>query len=197
MRSDTRKNFPENCGPFVRENNITRKVYPEFPSNTKLVKVDFRKSSPENCVSQKKKGSDTQCSVDGESKSFSEDMADPSNFEATSSHGGSSHLNTSCRPTNGNQPLKLKEENLICDESTQQHEVLDWDQYEYVVMKKQMDLGVSQQDLRNSAVICDVSCHGLTTEYEHIDKVKEVRETLKRFDDVYTKLLREYKSRET
>lgn len=64
-------------------------------------------------------------------------------------------------------------------------------------MKKQMDLGVSQQDLRNSAVMCDVSCHGLTTEYEHIDKVKEVRETLKRFDDVHTKLLREYKSRET
>ncbi|KAK4734252.1 hypothetical protein R3W88_008513 [Solanum pinnatisectum] len=265
-------------------------------------------------------------------------MAEPSNFEATGARpSNSSHLNTSCRPTNGNQPLKLKEENLMCDESTQQHEVLvsqalqkpstdtrntcdwfikdepiengpelpaivsqenliearnepsketsqrvhhkdvsddesrswvddddisiltcsewnslrsglkaqstdgkkggkegeiiqkcsdiledavdfkplpdiirpeqndelnkghyffykDWDQYESVVMKKQMDLGVPQQDLRNSAVMCGVSGHGLSTEYEHIHKVKEVRETLKLFDDVHTKFLREDKA---
>ncbi|KAG5616490.1 hypothetical protein H5410_016314 [Solanum commersonii] len=61
-------------------------------------------------------------------------------------------------------------------------------------MKKQMDLGVPQQDLRNSAAMCGVSGHGLSTEYEHIHKVKEVRETLKLFDDVYTKLLLEDKA---
>ncbi|KAK6794219.1 hypothetical protein RDI58_007672 [Solanum bulbocastanum] len=339
VRVKTRRNFPENCGLFVNENNRTRKMYPEFPSNTKRVKVDSRRSFPENCgpcVPQKRNGSDTQCSVDAESISCSEDMAEPSNFEATGARpkeaGGSSHLNT-----NRNQPLKLKEENLMYDESTQQHEVLisqalqkpstdtrntcdwfikdepiesgpelpaivsqenlikarnepsnetsqrvhheevsydesrswvddddisiltcsewnslrsglkaqstdgkkggkegeiihncsdiledavdfmplpdiirpeqrdeqnnghyffykDWDQYESVVMKKQMDLGVPQQDLRNSAVMCGVSGHGLSTEYEHIHKVKEVRETLKLFDNVYTKLLQEDKA---
>jgi len=83
----------------------------EFPSNTKRVKVDSRRSFLENCgpcVPQKRNGSDTQGSVDAESKSC---------FEASGARpketGGSSHLNTSCRPTNGNQPLKLQEENLM------------------------------------------------------------------------------------
>ncbi|KAM3340521.1 histone-lysine N-methyltransferase, H3 lysine-9 specific SUVH6-like [Capsicum galapagoense] len=72
----------------------------------------------------------------------------------------------------------------------------DWDQHESVVIKKQIDLGVSQEDLGNSAVMCGVSGHGLLTEYkhEHIHKVKEVRETLKLYDDVYTKLLLEDKA---
>ncbi|KAK4363891.1 hypothetical protein RND71_015249 [Anisodus tanguticus] len=38
--------------------------------------------------------------------------------------GESSHLNSSCQPTNGNQALKMIQKNLMHDESTQQHEVL-------------------------------------------------------------------------
>ena len=98
------RNFPENCGPFVCQNNGSRKIYPEFPSNTKRVKVDSRRSFPENCGPQKRDGSDTQCSVDADNKGCSKvESAESSNFEATG--------NTSCRLTNGNQPLKLKEEN--------------------------------------------------------------------------------------
>ncbi|XP_019068497.2 histone-lysine N-methyltransferase, H3 lysine-9 specific SUVH6-like [Solanum lycopersicum] len=281
------RNFPENCGPFVCQNNGSRKIYPEFPSNTKLVKVDSRRSFPENCGPQKRDGSDTQCSVDADNNSCSEvESAESCNFEAT-----------------GNQPLKLKEKNLIYDESTQHHQVqkqstdtFDWfikdepiengpaivsqenlidcqndepsketcqsvhreevsddesrswvddddisiltcsewnsltsalkdgkkggkegeiihkcsdiledfkplpdiirpeQQYESVFMKKQMDLGVPQENSRNSAVMCGVSGHGFSTEYEHIHEVKQVRETLKLFDDVYTKLLQEDKA---
>ncbi|WMV20047.1 hypothetical protein MTR67_013432 [Solanum verrucosum] len=336
VRVETRRNFPENSGLFVRQNNITRKIYLKFPSNTKRLKVDSTRSFPENCgpcFPQKRNRSDTQCYVDAESKSCSEVATNVVESARPKEVGGSSHLNTSCRPTNGNQPLKLKEENLLCDESTQQHEVLvsqalqkpstdtsdtcdwfikdvpienepelpaivsqenliealnelnnetsqrvhheevsdiwvddydisiltcsewnslrsclnaqstdgkkggkegkiihkcsdileeaidfkplpgiirpeqhdelnkgqyffckDWDEYESMVMKKQMDLRVPQQDLRNSSVMCGVSGHGLSTEYEHIHKVKIVRETLKLFDDVYTKLLREDKA---
>uniref|UniRef100_A0A3Q7FLM9 Uncharacterized protein n=1 Tax=Solanum lycopersicum TaxID=4081 RepID=A0A3Q7FLM9_SOLLC len=101
---ETTRNFLENCGPFVRENNGFRKIYLEFPSNTKRVKVDSRRSFPENCGPQKRNGSDTQCSVDADNKGCSKvESAESSNFEATG--------NTSCRLTNGNQPLKLKEEN--------------------------------------------------------------------------------------
>ncbi|KAH0687997.1 hypothetical protein KY290_017235 [Solanum tuberosum] len=70
----------------------------------------------------------------------------------------------------------------------------DWDQYESAVMKKIMHLRVPQEDLRNSAVMCGISGHELLIEYEHIQKVKEVRETLKLFDDVYTKLFLEDKA---
>ncbi|KAH0685717.1 hypothetical protein KY290_017242 [Solanum tuberosum] len=70
----------------------------------------------------------------------------------------------------------------------------DWDQYESAVMKKIMDLRVPLENLRNFVVMYYVSGHGLLTEYEHIKKVKEVRETLKPFDDVYTKLLLENKA---
>ncbi|XP_060181482.1 histone-lysine N-methyltransferase, H3 lysine-9 specific SUVH5-like isoform X2 [Lycium barbarum] len=70
----------------------------------------------------------------------------------------------------------------------------DWDQCESIVNKKPIHTGVSQEDSRNSAVMCGVSNHGLLTEYEHTQKVKEVRETLKLFDDLYTKLLRENKA---
>ncbi|WMV20043.1 hypothetical protein MTR67_013428 [Solanum verrucosum] len=317
VRVETTRSFPENCGLFVCQNNGTREMYPEFPSNTKRVKVDSMRSFPEKCgpcVSQKRNGSDTQCSVDADSKSCSEvaknvvESAESSNFEATGARpkeaGGSSHLNTSCRPTNGNQPLKLKEENLMCDESTQQHEVLasqalqkpstdtrntcDWfikdepiengpelpaivSQENLIEARNEPSKETSQRvhheevsddesrswvddddisiltcsewkkggkdgeilhkcsniledavdfkplpdmirpeqhdemnkghyffykdwDQYESVVMCGVSGHGLSTEYEHIHKVKVVRETLKLFDDIYTKLLREDKA---
>ncbi|XP_049358539.1 histone-lysine N-methyltransferase, H3 lysine-9 specific SUVH6-like [Solanum verrucosum] len=322
LKVDATRNFPENCGSFncglfVCQNNGTREMYPEFPSNTKRVKVDSMRSFPEKCgpcVSQKRNGSDTQCSVDADSKSCSEvaknvvESAESSNFEATGARpkeaGGSSHLNTSCRPTNGNQPLKLKEENLMCDESTQQHEVLasqalqkpstdtrntcDWfikdepiengpelpaivSQENLIEARNEPSKETSQRvhheevsddesrswvddddisiltcsewkkggkdgeilhkcsniledavdfkplpdmirpeqhdemnkghyffykdwDQYESVVMCGVSGHGLSTEYEHIHKVKVVRETLKLFDDIYTKLLREDKA---
>ncbi|KAG5615510.1 hypothetical protein H5410_015334 [Solanum commersonii] len=148
VKVETTRSFPENCGPFVCENNGTREIYPEFPSTTKPVKVDATRNFLENCgpcVPQKWSGSDTQCSVDAEGKSCSEvamnvvestepiSLFVPSNFEAKDmaatgarpkEAGGSSHLNTSSTPTNGNQPLKLKEENLMHNESTQQNEVL-------------------------------------------------------------------------
>ncbi|CAN4080713.1 unnamed protein product [Withania somnifera] len=57
-------------------------------------------------------------------------------------------------------------------------------------MKKQIDLGVCQEELTNSDVMRGASGHGLLTEYEH----KKVRETLKLFDDLYTKLLLEDKA---
>ncbi|XP_055828923.1 histone-lysine N-methyltransferase, H3 lysine-9 specific SUVH5-like [Solanum dulcamara] len=324
VKVDATRSFPENCGPFVLQNNGTTGIHPEFPSTTKPVNVDAMRNFPENCgpcVLQEKNGSDTQCSADTEIKSCSEvamiESAEPlsvfvpSNFEAkrddlaaTGAHpkeaGDSSHLNTSCQPTNGNQPLKMKEENLMYDESTQLREVLvnqvlqkpsidtgntcDWfikgepiengpvlfaivsqenlievqndepstettkrvhyeevsddesrskvDDDEICILscsewnsqksglktpsagKKcgkgkivqdeaarcpqplqrckivTEDESVSQEDLRNSVVTCGVSGHGLLTEYEHIQKVKEVRETLKLFDDVYTKLLK-------
>ncbi|KAH0702430.1 hypothetical protein KY285_016708 [Solanum tuberosum] len=313
VKVDATRNFPENCGSFVCQNNGSKEIYPEFPSNTKRVKVDSTRSFPENCgpcVPKKKNGSDTQCSVDSEIKSCSEvdmnvvESAEPLSAFVPVEAGDSSHQNTSCQPTNGNQPLKMKEENLMYDESTQHHEVqkpstdtrntCDWfikdepienepelpaivsqenliqgrnepsketskrvhfeevpdnqsrSRVDYVeicilscsesnslksglktpsagkkggkgeivqeeavrcpeplhkckviyedesmVMKKQIDLGVSQEDLRNSVVMCDVSGNGLLTEHEHIQKVKEVRETLKLFDDEYTKLLLE------
>ncbi|KAK4363508.1 hypothetical protein RND71_018749 [Anisodus tanguticus] len=359
---DTTRNFPENCGPFVRQKDGSRiqsyanaEIYPEFPSTPKHVKVDATRNFPENCgpcVPQKRNGSGTQCSTDVEIKRCSEvamnviESAEPLSVFVPSNLNGkpknlpmvhslidateweveakdmkinlppipkevgySSHLNTSCQPTNGNQPLKMKQENHMHDESTQQHGVLvnqrlkvpekasidtgnrcdwfikggpiengpelpaivsqddiiegqnepskdtsksvqhekfsddesrsgvdddeiyilsrfDWlksrsastkdgkgeiiqaeasspegavyfkpdsDQYESVVMMKQIDTGISQEDSRDS-VMCGVSSHGLLTEYEHIQKVKEVRETLKLFDDLYTKLLQENKA---
>ncbi|XP_049396214.1 histone-lysine N-methyltransferase, H3 lysine-9 specific SUVH6-like [Solanum stenotomum] len=317
LKVDATRNFPENCGSFVCQNNGTREINPEFPSNTKRVKVDSMRSFPENCgpcFPQKRVRSDTQCYVDVESKSCFEVATNVVESARPKEVGGSSHLNTSCRPTNGNQqhevlvsqalqkpstdtcdwfikdepienvpelPAIVSQENLIealnelnnktsqrvhheevsdiwvddddisiltCSEwnslrsglNTQstdgkkggkegeiihkcsdileeavdfkplpgiirpeQHDELnkgqyffckDWDEYESVVMKKQINLGVSQEDLRNSDVLCGASGYGLLTEYEHIQKVKEVKETLKLFDDVYTKLLQEDKA---
>ncbi|WMV19245.1 hypothetical protein MTR67_012630 [Solanum verrucosum] len=149
VKVETTRSFPENCGLFVCENNGTSEIYPEFTSTTKPVKDNATRNFPENCgpcVPQKWSGSDTQCSVDAEGKSCSEvamnvvestepiSLFVPSNFEAKDmaatgarpkEAGGSSHLNTSSTPTNGNQPLKLKEENLMHNESTQQNEVLE------------------------------------------------------------------------
>ncbi|PHU22380.1 hypothetical protein BC332_07487 [Capsicum chinense] len=311
LKVDSTRNFPQNCGAFVRENNGSRvqqhadvKICPEFPSTTttKRVKVDAIRNFPERCgpcIPQEKNGSDTQCSANTnviesvepssvslrsnfEAKYMQPGQVKTDDLVATGARpeeaGDSSRLNTSCQPTNGNQPLKMKEKNLIYDESTQQHDVLvngvlqkpstdtgytcdwfikgepvengpelpaieesqiegrneprnvtnkviiedavnfmpmpedirseqhnelnkgqdlvykNWGQYESALMKKQTDLGVSQEYLTNSGVMSGVSGHGLLTEYEHIQKVKEVRKTLKLFDDVYTKLLLEDKA---
>ncbi|KAK4734254.1 hypothetical protein R3W88_008515 [Solanum pinnatisectum] len=312
VKVDATRNFPENCGSFVCQNNGSKETYLEFPSNTKSVKVDSTRSFPENCgpcVPEKKNGSDTLCSVDSEIKSCSEvDMnvvgsAEPltvfvpeDDLAATGARpkeaGDSSHQDTSCQPTNGNQqhevlvnrvlqnpsidtgntrdwfikdeliepelPAIVSQENLIearnepsketskrvhyeevpddesrsrvdndeicilsCSESNSlksglktpsagkkggkdeivQEEAVRCPEPLHkckvifedasVVKKKQIDLGVSQEDLRNSAVMCGVSRNGLSTQHEHIQKVKEVRETLKLFDDEYTKLLLE------
>ncbi|KAH0761654.1 hypothetical protein KY290_017727 [Solanum tuberosum] len=86
----------------------------------------------------------------------------------------------------------VQEEAVKCPEPLHTCKVIFED--ESAVMKKQINLGVSQEDLRNSDVLCGASGHGLLTEYEHIQKVKEVKETLKLFDDEYTKLLQEDKA---
>ncbi|XP_049396212.1 histone-lysine N-methyltransferase, H3 lysine-9 specific SUVH6-like [Solanum stenotomum] len=86
----------------------------------------------------------------------------------------------------------VQEEAVKCPEPLHTCKVIFED--ESAVMKKQINLGVSQEDLRNSDVLCGASGHVLLTEYEHIQKVKEVKETLKLFDDVYTKLLQEDKA---
>nr|XP_010318182.1 histone-lysine N-methyltransferase, H3 lysine-9 specific SUVH6-like [Solanum lycopersicum] len=314
VKVDATRNFPENCGSFVYQNNGSKDIYPEFRSNSKRVKVNSTRSFPKNCgpcVPEKKKGSDTPCSVDSEIKSCSDvdmnvvESAEPlSVFEpeddlaatvvCPKEAGDSSHQNTSCQPANGNQqhevlvnlvlqnpsidsgntcdwfiksepienepelPAIVSQENLIQGRDEPSKETskrvhygeVPYDEYrsrvdndeicilscsesnslksglktlsagkkggkgeivqeeavsspeplhkcnvifedESVVMKNQIVLGVSQEDLRNSVVMCNVSGNGLLTEHEHIQKVKEVRETLKLFDDEYTKLLLE------
>uniref|UniRef100_A0A3Q7FLM4 Uncharacterized protein n=1 Tax=Solanum lycopersicum TaxID=4081 RepID=A0A3Q7FLM4_SOLLC len=318
LKVDATRNFPENCGPFVGENDGTGDKYPEFPSATKPVKVETTRNYPENCgpcVLQKKNGCDTQSSANVDIGSCSEvemdvvELGDPLSvfvpkdmqfdLDATGvceeEGGDSSHLNTSCQPvTNGNQVLTTKEVNLMYDDSTQLNEVLvnqilqktstdtgntcDWFingdpiengpelpseetnkgfqykevaddestsrvdnsscsqsnsqnsglktpsaskkggkgeivqeeavkcpeplhkckvifEHESVVRKKQIDIGVSPEDLRNSDVFCGASGNGLLMEHENIQKVKEVKETLKLFDDEYTKLLQEDKAK--
>ncbi|XP_009596759.3 histone-lysine N-methyltransferase, H3 lysine-9 specific SUVH6-like [Nicotiana tomentosiformis] len=71
----------------------------------------------------------------------------------------------------------------------------DWDQNDFVVMKKQIVPRVSQKDLRTFTSLCDVYGQGLLTEYEDFQKANKVREALKLFDDLYTKLLREVKAK--
>ncbi|XP_019068268.2 histone-lysine N-methyltransferase, H3 lysine-9 specific SUVH6-like [Solanum lycopersicum] len=318
LKVDATRNFPENCGPFVGENDGTGDKYPEFPSATKPVKVETTRNYPENCgpcVLQKKNGCDTQSSANVDIGSCSEvemdvvELGDPLSvfvpkdmqfdLDATGvceeEGGDSSHLNTSCQPvTNGNQVLTTKEVNLMYDDSTQLNEVLvnqilqktstdtgntcDWFingdpiengpelpseetnkgfqykevaddestsrvdnsscsqsnsqnsglktpsaskkggkgeivqeeavkcpeplhkckvifEHESVVRKKQIDIRVSPEDLRNSDVFCGASGNGLLMEHENIQKVKEVKETLKLFDDEYTKLLQEDKAK--
>ncbi|XP_015069540.1 histone-lysine N-methyltransferase, H3 lysine-9 specific SUVH6-like [Solanum pennellii] len=312
VKVDATRNFPENCGSFVCQNDGTGDIYPEFPSATKPVKVNATQCGP--CVLQKKNGCDTQCSANVEIESCSEverdmvELGDPLSvfvpkdmqfdLDATGvceeEGGDSSHLTTSCQPvTNGNQVLTMKEVNLMYDDSTQLNELLvdqilqktstdtgntcDWFirgdpiengpelpseetnkrvqykevaddestsrvdnsscsesnsqnsglktpsagkkegkgeivqeeavkcpeplhkckvifEHESVAMKKQIDLGVSQEDLRNSDVFCGASGNGLLIEHENIQKVKEVKETLKLFDHEYTKLLQEDKA---
>lgn len=123
------RDFPPNCGPFVRKNDGSREIY---PSTTKRGKCG--PSFP-----QKKSGSYTQCPADAEIKSCSNEAMNvvdsaeplsvfvPSNFDKQDDlavhpkeAGDSSHLNTSCPPSNGNQ---MKEENLMYEESTQQHQL--------------------------------------------------------------------------
>ncbi|TMW80786.1 hypothetical protein EJD97_015123, partial [Solanum chilense] len=193
LKIDATRNFPENCGPFVCQNNGSRKIYPEFPSNTKHVKVDSRRSFPENCGPQKRDGSDTQCSVDADNKSCSEvESAESSNFELTCSEWNSLTSALKDGKKGGKEgEIIHKCSDILEDFKSLPDIIRPEQQYESVFMKKQMDLGVPQENSRNSAVMCGVSGHGLSTEYEHIHEVKQVRETLKLFDDVYTKLLQE------
>jgi len=49
LKIDATRNFPENCGSFVCQNNGTREINLEFPTTTKPVIVETTRNFPENC----------------------------------------------------------------------------------------------------------------------------------------------------
>ncbi|KAH0761653.1 hypothetical protein KY290_017726 [Solanum tuberosum] len=231
LKIDATRNFPENCGSFICQNNGIREINLECPSTTNPVIVETTRNFPENfdpfvrennetreinppSNTRPRNGSDTQGSVDAESKSC---------FEASGARpketGGSSHLNTSCRPTNGNQPLKLKEENLMYEvqkPSTDTRNTCDWFiKDEPIENGPELPANVSQEnpiearnepskktsqrvhhedvsDDESRSWVDDDDLSILTCSEWNI--LRSTLKALKLFDAVYTKLLREDKA---